>query len=134
MAVEVTLRRDFLERLWKLMRICLKIRHTMSGRARVIIENSQCDFISIHGEALKQKLALLAQVSAWSEFRCLWMPRDVLVGELGDCRLMAGMRWSRTVVDEEGFWFEGSDGADQVTSVRLSREWVRQELNGEPHP
>jgi hypothetical protein len=40
MAVEVNLERDFLERLWKLMLICEKIRVTMHGRAHVIIEDA----------------------------------------------------------------------------------------------
>jgi hypothetical protein len=49
MVVGVNLERDFLERAWKLILICEKIRHTMHGPARVIIQNAQCDFDPCRG-------------------------------------------------------------------------------------
>ena len=45
------LERDFLERIWKRMLICKKIKRTMYGRARIIIENARCEFVTIHSEA-----------------------------------------------------------------------------------
>jgi hypothetical protein len=129
-AVEVDLERDFLERAWKLILICEKIRRTMHGRAKVIIENARCDFISIHAEATMQRLVAMARVTCWDEVRWVWMPAGFHLGKGGLCRVMAGMRGSQTIVDQDGLWFEGSDGTHQFRSVRLSKEWVKQELGG----
>jgi hypothetical protein len=127
MAVEVNLERGFLERLWKLTLICEKIRVTMHGRAKVIIENACCHFVSIHSETPIQRLLAAAKVREWNQLHSLWS--DLLLGNLGVCRAMAGMRGSQTIVDQDGLWFEGSDGTHHFASVRLSKEWVKQELD-----
>ena len=64
----------------------------------------------------------------WNQFQCVWVPSDLLLGNLGQCRVMAGMRGSQTIVEQDGCWFEGSDGSDQMVSVRLARAWLRTEL------
>ncbi len=129
MAVEVNLERDFLERVWKLMLICEKIKRTMHGRARVIIENAHCDYVSILSEAPIQRLLAMARVKEWCQLQCVWIPNDLLLGNLGQCRVMAGMRGSQTILDQDGLWFEGSDGSrNQFVSVRLGRDWVKQQL------
>ena len=47
-----------------------------------------------------------------------------LLGRLGQCRVMAGMRESQTIVDQDAVWFEGSDGnSNQFVAVRLGRDW-----------
>jgi hypothetical protein len=102
----------------------------MHGPARVIIENACCHFISIHSEAPIQRLLGMARVKEWSQLNCLWIPPDVRLGNMGICRAMTGMRGSQTIVDQDGLWFEGSDGTHQFRSVRLSKEWVKQELGG----
>jgi len=102
----------------------------MHGPARVIIENACCHFISIHSEAPIQRLLGMARVKEWSQLNCLWIPTDFRLGNMGICRAMTGMRGSQTIVDQDELWFEGSDGTHQFRSVRLSKEWVKQELGG----
>src|SRR5687767_5314238 len=74
MAVEVNLERDFLERVWKLMLICEKIKRTMHGRARVIIENAHCDYVCILSEAPIQRLLAMARVKEWCQLQGVWIP------------------------------------------------------------
>jgi hypothetical protein len=125
MVVEVEgLHRDFLERLWKLMLICEKIKRTIRGRARVIIENAPCHFATIDSEAPIRHLLAMARVKEWNRFQCVWIPNDLLLGSLGQCRVMAGMRGGRTIVEEDGLWFDGTDGSPVFVSVRLGREWM----------
>jgi hypothetical protein len=132
MVVEVKLEHDFLERLWKLMLICEKIRVTMQGRAKVIIENACCHFVSIHSEAPIQRLLAKAKVKEWNQLHSLWVPSDFLLGNLGVCRAVAGMRGSQTIVNQDGLWFEGSDGTHYFSSVRSGKGWVKQQLDRYP--
>ena len=61
MVVQVDLTADYLERTRKLMLICRKIRQTMRGRARVIIEGAPCLFVSIMSEAPIQRLLAMGR-------------------------------------------------------------------------
>ena len=128
MVVEVDLALGFLERVLKLMLICEKIRRTMHGRAKVIIEDAHCHYVSIHSEEPIQRLLAMARVSEWQHLKCLWIPNNFLLGKFGQCRVMAGMRKSQTIVDQDGFWLRGHDGALEFVSVVLGRDWVRREL------
>jgi hypothetical protein len=128
MVVEADLSPGFLERVWKLMLICGKIRRTMHGRARVIIEDAQCQFVSIMSEAPIQQLLTIARVAEWHQLQCLWIPSNLLLGRLGQCRVIAGMRKSQTIVEEDGFRLRGHDGAHEFVSVSLGRDWVIREL------
>ncbi|HEX2523799.1 MAG TPA: hypothetical protein VHP35_16895, partial [Terriglobia bacterium] len=58
---------------------------------------------------------------------CLWIPENLLLGRLAQCRLPAGMRKSQTIVDEDGFWLRGHDRAHDFVSVALGRDWVNRE-------
>jgi hypothetical protein len=131
MVVEVQgAERDLLERVWPLMLICKKIKRTMHGQARVIIENARCHYVTIHSDAPIRYLLAMTKVEEWNQFQCVWIPNDLMLGNLGQCRVMAGMRGSRTIVEQDGFWFEGSDGTrNEFVSARLSRNWVRQTLD-----
>jgi len=129
LVVEMNIEADFLERVWKLMLICEKIRRTMRGPAKVIIENAPCHYIAIYGRAPIQRLLVMAKVKEWHQLQFLWIPRDFQLGRIGNCRLIAGMRESWTIVDENGFWIEGRDGNHQFMSIKLGREWMRQNLS-----
>ena len=107
------------------MLICRKIRQTMSGRARVIIEGAPCLFVSIMSEAPIQRL--LGGVKEWSQLQSVWIPEDFL-GKGGHYRVMAGMCRNQTVVEEDGFWIRGHDGTHELVSVALGRDWVNREL------
>jgi hypothetical protein len=67
----------------------------------------------------------MARVKDWDGFTCLWVPENFYIGE---CRVMAGIRRGSTHIEEDGLWFEGTDGSDQMASVRLGRAWVMREL------
>jgi hypothetical protein len=41
---------------------------------------------------------------------------------------MAGMRRNQTIVEEDGFWIRGHDGAHELVSVALGRDWVSENL------
>jgi hypothetical protein len=45
--VQAELAAGFLERVWELMLICEKIRRTMHGHAKVVIEDANCQYVSI---------------------------------------------------------------------------------------
>ena len=128
MVVQVHLTADYLERTRKLMLICQKIRQTMRGRARVIIEDAPCHFVSIMSEAPIQRLLAIGRVKEWCQLQSIWIPDDFLLGKLGHCRVMAGMRRNQTIVEEDGFWIRGHDGAHELVSVTLGKDWVIREL------
>jgi hypothetical protein len=129
MVGEVDLDPDFLERVWKLMLICEKIKRTMHGRAKVTIEDARCHYVAIHSEGPIRYLLAMARVKEWRQLQGVWIPSDLLLGNLGQFRVTAGMRRSQTTVEPDGFWLEGSDGPNQFVSVRLGRDWVRQQLH-----
>lgn len=123
MVVEVDLERDFLERVWKLMLICEKIGRTMYGRAQVTIQNGRGNYVSIQSEAVVRRLVAMARMKEWSEVHCLSVRDDFLLGNIGRCLGLAGLR-SQTVIDQDELWFEGSDmSGNQFVSARLTRDW-----------
>jgi hypothetical protein len=118
----------FLERVWKLMLICEKIRRTMHGPAKVVIEDAPCQYASILSQAPIERLLSMAKVEEWRQLKCLWLPENLLLGRLGQCRVMAGMRKSQTIVDEDGFWLRGHDKTHEFVSVTLGRDWVIRQM------
>ena len=129
MAVEVQgVEPDFLERVWKLMLICEKIKRTMHSRGRVIIENARCQYVTVYSDGPIRYLLAMTKVTEWSQFQCVWVPSGLLLGNLEQCRVMAGMR-SQAIVEQDGFWFEGSDRTgNQFEWARLSRDGLRENL------
>jgi len=85
----------------------------------------RCDW-----EAPMRRLLAMARVKEWDQFQWPWIPGDLLLGNLGQCRVTAGMRGSRTILDQDGLWFHVSDGAHQFVSVRLDRGWVKSSVGG----
>jgi hypothetical protein len=74
------------------------------------------------------RLLAMGRVKERCQFPSIWIPDDFLLGRLGHCRVMAGMRRNQTIVEEDGFWIRGHDGADELVSVALGRDWVNREL------
>jgi len=74
-------------------------------------------------------LVSLSGREEWSEVHWLWVRDDFLLGNIGRCLGLAGLR-SQTVIDQDELWFEGTDmSRNQFVSARLTRDWVRKELN-----
>jgi hypothetical protein len=101
LVVEMNIEADFLERVWKLMLICDKIRRTMHGRAKVIIENAPCHYIAIHGRAPIQRLLTMAKVKEWHQLQFLWIPRDF---HLDSRQLSTDCRNARKLDDGRREW------------------------------
>ena len=40
------------------------------------------------------------------------------------CRVLAGMRSSCTLIEDDGLWFEGTDGSHLFVSIPIGRDWV----------
>ena len=92
----------------------------------MVIERHGQLYVTIHSETAIQQLISNARVGDWESFKCLWVPVDSYTA---DCRVMAGVRRDTTHIDEECLWFEGRDGGpSHMESVRLSKAWVRVEL------
>ena len=121
MVAEIKIDQAFLERIWKLMLICRKIRQTMGGKARVSIE-LPCSFVSLYGSRPIQFLLTKAGLKEWRQFYSAWIPGDVLLGELGQCRVEAGLQGSELLVEQDAFWIEGHSATHNLKSVNLSRE------------
>jgi len=45
-----------------------------------------------------------------------------------DAGFLPGMHRTCTLIEDDGLWFEGSDGSQLFVSVRLGREWIVREL------
>ena len=71
------------------------------------------------------RLVSLAGARDWEDFRCLWVPEDF---RIEGCRVLAGMRSTCTLIEDDGLWFEGTDGSHLFVSVRLGKEWIGREL------
>jgi hypothetical protein len=130
MVAEIKMDQAFLERVLKLMQICQKIRQTMGGKAQVSIELS-CSFVSLYGSRPIQFLLTKARLKEWRQFQSAWIPGDVLLGELGQCRVEAGLQRSGLLVEQDSFWIEGHGATHNLKSLNLSRQWVCRELSRE---
>ena len=89
------------------MLICEKIKRTMGGAGQVIVESHGRIYVSIRSETAVQSLVSMARVKESESFKFLWVSEDFYIG---DCRVMAGVRRNTTHIEEDGHWFEGSDG------------------------
>jgi len=91
--------------------------------------NGRGNYVAIQSEAVVRRLVAMARVKEWSEVHWLWARDDFLLGNIGQCLGLAGLR-SQTVIDQNELWFEGADMSNnQFVSARLTRDWVRKELN-----
>jgi hypothetical protein len=49
-------------------------------------------------------LLAMAEVKEWNQFQCIWVPRDPTFWNLGQCRVVVGVRrGSQTIVQQDGF-------------------------------
>jgi hypothetical protein len=120
MVVEANLDYDFLERARKLMLICEKIRKTMNGPAKVTIDNSRGTYVLLESQAVVRGVMATAGVRDWQAVQYVVLPEGLLLGQWGACLALAGMR-SQTLIDQEGLWFEGTDGTNEYVSVKVDR-------------
>ena len=97
----------------------------MQGVGRVTIQNHHENYVRIFNSVSIHRLVSLARARDWEDFKCLWVPEDF---RIEGCRVLAGMRSTCTLIEDDGLWFEGSDGSQLFVSVRLGKEWIGKEL------
>jgi hypothetical protein len=121
MIVEARLDRDYLERALKLVLICHKIRTTMHGAATVTINSGCGPFVLLDAKQVIKWIMAKAGVKEWQAVQYLVVPDDLLLGNIGRCIVLAGMRSSTVVIDEQGLCFQGRDDRYQYSSVKVHR-------------
>jgi hypothetical protein len=100
----------------------------MYGAARITIDTGRGEYVLLESQTVIRWLMAQAGVKDWQTVQYLVVPDDLLLGKLGRCLVMAGMR-SRTLIDEEGLWFEGTDGTREYVSVRVDRQGLEKLLS-----
>jgi hypothetical protein len=133
MVVEANLDQDFLERARKLMLICEKIRRTMNGPAKVTIDNSRGNYVLLESRAVVRGVMAKASVDDWQAVQYFVMPEGLLLGKWGSCVVLAGMR-SQMLIDQDGLWFQGTDGRTEYVSVKVDRAGLNRLLALEKQP
>jgi hypothetical protein len=131
MVVEAQLDHDFLVRVHKLVLICDKIRRTMNGPARVTIDTSR-EYVLLESQTVIHWVMAKAGVKDWQAVQYLMIPDSVMLGNLGTCVVLAGMRRSQMLIDREGLWFQGNDETREYVSVKVDRQRLNRllELKG----
>ena len=120
MIVEARLDRDYLERTLKLVLICHKIRKTMHGAAKITIGSGCGSFVLLDSQVVKW-IMVRAGVKEWQAVQHVAISDDLMLGRIGRCIVLAGMRTSTVVIDEGGLWFQGADERYQYSTVKVNR-------------
>jgi hypothetical protein len=128
MVVEASLDRDYLERALKLVLICHKIRQTMHGAAKVIIGSGCGPYVLLDSKQVVQWVIAKAGVKEWQAVQYVVVPDDLLLGKIGRCLVLAGLRSSTVVIDEVGLWFRGKDDTRQYCSIKVDRQGLNRLL------
>ena len=128
MVVEASLDRDYLERALKLVLICHKIRKTMHEAAKVIIGCGCGPYVLLDSKQVVQWVLAKAGVKEWQAVQYIVVPDDLLLGRIGHCLVLSGMRSSTVVIDEEGLWFRGKDDTRLYSSVKVDRQGLNRLL------
>jgi hypothetical protein len=127
MVEEAQVDHDFLERAHKLVLICEKIRRTMHGAARITIDNSR-EYILLESETVIGWVMAKAGAKDWQAVQYLVIPDDLMLGDIGACLVLAGMRRSQTFIDQDGLWFQGNDGTREYAPLRVDRQGLEKLL------
>jgi hypothetical protein len=128
MVVEANLDHDFLVRAHKLVLICGKIRRTMYGAARITIDTSRGEYILLENQTVIRWVMAKAGVKDWHAVQYLVIPDNLMLGDMGACLVMAGMRRNQTLIDQDGLWFQGNDGTMEYVSVKVDRQGLQELL------
>ena len=128
MVVEAQLDHDFLERAHKLALICGKIRRTMYGAARIIIDTSRGEYVLLESQTVIRWVMAKAGVKDWQAIQYVPIPDALMLGNLGACLVLAGMRRNQMLIDQDGLWFQGNDGTREYVSVRVDRQGLEKLL------
>ena len=92
--VEARLDRDYLERVFKLVLICHKIRKTMYGAATVTIGSGCGPFVLLDSQQAVKWIIAKAGVKEWRAVQYVTIPNNLMLGSMGGCIVLAGMRSS----------------------------------------
>ena len=107
MIVEARLDPDYLERALKLVLICQKIRRTMHSAATVTIGRGCGPFVLTDSQQVVKWIMAKAGVKEWPAVQYVAIPDNLTLGSMGRCIVLAGMRSSTVVIDEQVCGFRG---------------------------
>ena len=118
MVVEAQLDKDFLERAHKLVLICEKIRRTMCGAARITIDTSR-EYVLLESQTVIRWVMAKSGVEEWKAVQYLMIQDNLMLGNMGACLVLAGMRRNQMLIDQDGLWFQGNDETREYVSVKV---------------
>jgi hypothetical protein len=127
MVFEAQFHHDFLVRAHKLVLICEKIRRTMNGPARITIDTSR-EYVVLESQRVIRWVMAKARVKEWQGVQYVVIPGNLMLGHMGACLVLAGMRKSRMLIDPEGLWFRGNDESREYVSVKVDRQGLEKLL------
>ena len=128
MVVEAQLDHDFLERVHKLVLICEKIRRTMCGAARITIDTSRGEYVMLESQTVIRWVMTKSGVEEWKAVQYLMIQDNLMLGNMGACLVLAGMRRNQMLIDQDGLWFQGNDETREYVSVKVDRQGLEKLL------
>jgi hypothetical protein len=97
------------------------IRRTMNGPARITIDTSR-EYEVLESQRVIRWVMAKARVKEWQGVQYVVIPDNLMLGDMGACLVLAGMRKSQMLIDPEGLWFRGNDGTREYVSVKVDRQ------------
>jgi hypothetical protein len=93
----------------------------MHGAAKITIGSGCGLFVLLDSKQVVQWVMAKSGVKEWHAVEYVTIPDDLMLGNLGRCIVLAGMRSSTVVIDEDGLGFEGKDERHQYSTVKVNR-------------
>jgi hypothetical protein len=100
----------------------------MYGAARITIDTGRGEYVLLESQTVIRWLMAQAGVKDWQAVQYLVIPDNLMLGDLGTCVVLAGIRRSQMLIDEGGLWFQGNDGTREYVSVRVDRQGLEKLL------
>ena len=103
----------------------------MNGPARITIDTSR-EYEVLESQRVIRWVMAKAGVKEWQAVQYLMIPDSLMLGNLGTCVVLAGMRRSQMLIDREGLWFQGNDETREYVSVKVDIQGLNRllELKG----
>jgi hypothetical protein len=99
-----------------------RAKHYPRQLSRVTIESGRGPYVLLDSQPVVKWVIAKAGVKEWQPVQYVAVPDDLLLGSIGRCLVLSGMRSSTVVIDEDGLWFQGKDETAQYTSVKIDRQ------------
>ncbi len=100
----------------------------MYGAARITIDTCRGEYVLLESQTVIRWVMAKAGIKDWHAVQYLVIPGNLMLGDMGACLVMAGMRRSQTLIDQDGLWFQGNDGTMEYVSVKVDRQGLQELL------